>query len=84
MNNGRRRLDLTDDLVARLREKTTGSGGYQSLVQEILSRLERGAVDVDDELIERLEHYAYDYGKGGWQDLLREVLAQIEASATRR
>lgn len=84
MNNGARRLQLTDDLVARLRKKVTGSGGYQSLVQEVLSRRDRGAIDVDDDLLERLEHYAYDYGKGGWQDLLREVLAQIEASATRR
>ncbi len=60
-----------------------GTGGYQTLVQEIQKSLEGTTLVVDDELVERIEHYAFDYGSGGWQLLLRDLLGEIEASAPR-
>ena len=71
---------LSDALRARLSSETVGRGGYQTLVQK---RLHGTKLVADDELVERIEHYAFDYGSGGWQQLLRDLLGEIESSATR-
>ncbi len=73
------RIALPPDLIARLQEKPRGTGGFQSLVADISRRLSGSVLEVDSELRERIEHYAYDFGAGGWQDLLRTLLQQIEA-----
>ena len=74
---------LSDALRARLSSETVGRGGYQTLVREIQKRLHGTKLVADDELVERIEHYAFDYGSGGWQQLLRDLLGEIESSATR-
>lgn len=83
MSQASRRIVLSEALRERLSTPTAGAGGYQSLVQEIQRRLQGDTLTVDDELVERIEHYAFDYGSGGWQQLLRELLAEIESSAPR-
>ena len=56
------------------------AGAFQALVQEINQRLNGSSLTIDDALIERIEHYAYDYGSGGWQTVLRNLLSEIESS----
>jgi hypothetical protein len=82
MSSSTRTIVLSKPLQERLSAPTAGAGGYQTLVQEIQKRLERERLDVDDALVERIEHYAFDYGAGGWQQLLRDLLAEIESSAS--
>lgn len=73
------RVPLSAGMQQRLAEAPRGTGGYQTLVAEIRDRVRDASLAVDDELIERIEHYAFDYGSGGWQSLLRELLAEIQA-----
>lgn len=83
MSNVTRKIAVSEPLRRRLFAPTAGAGGYQTLVQEIQKRLEGDKLAVDDALMERIEHYAFDYGTGGWQQLLRDLLAEIESSAPR-
>jgi hypothetical protein len=83
MSNVTRKIAVSEPLRRRLSAPIVGAGGYQTLVQEIQKRLEGDKLAVDDVLMERIEHYAFDYGAGGWQQLLRDLLAEIESSAPR-
>jgi hypothetical protein len=83
MSNPNRKIALSVALRERLSVPTVGTGGYQTLVKEIQRRLRGDELPVDDALVERIEHYAFDYGTGGWQQLLRDLLAEIESSAPR-
>jgi hypothetical protein len=83
MNNGSRKIAVSAPLRGRLSASVVGAGGYQTLVQEIQKRLDGDKLVVDDGLLERIEHFAFDYGSGGWQQLLRDLLAEIESSAPR-
>lgn len=46
--------------------------------------MDDGVLRVNDELVDRIEHYAYDYGAGGWQTLLRDLLAELKLSPSSR
>jgi hypothetical protein len=71
---------LSRALVERLQGLSLGTEGYPGLVLEVRNRLRGETLPVDDDLFERMEHYAYDHGRGRWQLLLREILAEIEFS----
>ena len=81
MRSSARKVVLSDSLRAKLSRETMGTGGYQALVQEIQRNLDGATLVVDDKLLERIEHYAYDYGSGGWQQLLRDLLGEIASAA---
>jgi len=81
MSDSTRRIALSEALRERLSASTVGTGGYQALVSEIQRRLEDDKLVVDDALLERIEHYAFEYGSGGWQQLLRDLLAETESPA---
>jgi hypothetical protein len=80
MPTSERMVKISETLRDRFREPVSGAGGYQEIVRTIQKRMDNGTVCVDDDLIERIEHYAYDYGAGGWQALLRDFLAEVESS----
>lgn len=84
MNSPTRKIVLSKALRERLFAPTTGAGGYQALVQQIQGRLDDDRLAVDDELVERIAHHAFDYGAGGWQQFLRDLLAEIESSSAPR
>jgi hypothetical protein len=81
MSNSTRKIVISEALRDRLCAPTAGSGGYQTLVHEIQGRLQEDQLSIDDALVERIEHCAFDYGTGGWQQLLRDLLVEIESSA---
>jgi hypothetical protein len=83
MSNATRKIAVSAALRARMSSPPGGAGGYQTFVNEILKRMEGDSLVVDDELVERIEHYAFDYGRGPWQLLLRDLLTEIESSAPR-
>ena len=84
MQNATRRIAVSESLRRELVKPTSGTGGYQALVRDIQARLEGDELAVDDMLVERITHYAFDYGSGGWQQLLRDLLKEIETSAPRQ
>lgn len=49
-------------------------------MRELKGRLEGDELLVDDELQERIEHYAVDFGSGGWQTFFRQLLADVESA----
>ena len=83
MSDSTRKIALSEALQERLSAPTAGQGGYQTFVREIQKRLQGDALAVDGPLIERIEHYAFDFGAGDWQQLLRDLLAEIESSSPR-
>lgn len=83
MSNATRKIAVSKPLRERMAAPPGGAGGYQTFVQEIRSRMDGEILVVDDALVERIEHYAFDYGRGPWQLLLRDLLEEIESSAPR-
>ena len=80
MGSTRIKVSLPPAFVAQLQAKPRGTGGFQSLVIDISRGLEGSVLEVDADLRERIEHYAYDFGSGGWQQILRQLLDHIEAA----
>ncbi len=74
------KVPLPPALVAQLQTKPRGTGDFQSLVLSISRGLNDSVLEVDPDLQERIEHYAYDFGSGGWQLILRQLLDHIEAA----
>ncbi len=59
------KVSLPPALVAQLQTKPRGTGGFQVLVLNISQSLNDSVLEVDEELRERIEHYAYDFGSEG-------------------
>ena len=74
------RVTFPQKLVDAVRQAPRGEGDFPVLVKEISDRLHGSVIEVDTELRERIEHYAFDFLGGRWQNLLREVVEQIEAA----
>lgn len=83
MGSTKIKVPLQPALVAQLQTRPRGAGGFQALVLDISRNLKDSILEVDAELRERIEHYAYDFGIGGWQKILRQLLDQIEATKAR-
>lgn len=72
-------VTLSEPLAQKIREREiNGQGGFQSFARELQQRLSGRSLELDDDFRERLEHYAFDFGRGGWQTFLREIVAEIE------
>jgi hypothetical protein len=74
------RVRLSPVVNKKLRAPVRGRGGFQGFVRELQRRLEGDELLVDDELRERIEHYAIDFGSGGWQTFFRQLLADVEGA----
>ena len=75
------RVRLPDELVQKLHEDVVGRGGFQSFVKQLKRKLHGNELEVDAELRDRIEHYAFDFGSGGWQTFFRRLLSEIENAA---
>lgn len=71
-------LILTRDQSSRLREYTTGQGGYQSLCQRVYDSASESAgklvARVYEKDMERIRKASERPDYGSWQDLFREIL----------
>ena len=83
MSNATRKIAVSKQVRERLSTAKEGEPGYQAFIHEIRKRMEGEILLVDDALVERIEHYAFDYGRGHWQQILRDLLTEIESSAPR-
>lgn len=59
-------------------ERTTGSGGMQSLYKRIRQEadLATGRVVLSAHLKQAMRHYYFHYGTGGWQNTLKQIFGE--------
>jgi hypothetical protein len=63
-----KQIKLTQDEFNLLNNKIKGQGGFQSLQQKLLSKVDdQLKITLDDNDIERICRYIKDYGTGGAQ-----------------
>lgn len=74
------RVELPPEVLDALRPEPRGSGGFQTFLKELRTRLHGSVLEVDPAVRERIEHYAFDFGGGGWQNVLRRIVERIEAA----
>lgn len=54
-----------------------GRGGYQSLLEELQGGVQPdGTITLNDEQLERIPRYAFEYGNGGWEDRLTGIFGR--------
>jgi hypothetical protein len=73
---------LNSDEVAELRRQdvsTKGNGGWQSLIVALQAKLSPTTpeLQLDNDDIERISRYAFDYGNGGWENRLQKIFGRI-------
>jgi len=73
---------LNSDEVAELRRQdvsTKGNGGWQSLIVALQAKLSptTAELQLDNDDIERISRYAFDYGNGGWENRLQKIFGRI-------
>ena len=58
---------------------TRSRGGYQSLLVRLQTRLNRatGEILLPPTFLERIQRYAFDYGRGGWEDRLTAIFGRV-------
>lgn len=74
----RRFLVLNDDEAGALRKPVRGKGGFQSLMRRLQGQYRAGTSEllIEDEDIEQIQHYAFDYAQGGWEDNLLAIFGR--------
>ena len=76
------RIRIESTVIERLRERRERQrpGEYVTLAVEILARWDGEYLAIDEVLKERIDHYAFDFGRGAWQAILRDLVREIDAS----
>lgn len=74
-------LVLTPDEVAVLFRQdpaTRDDGGFQGFLVRLQEKTNRatGEITLDDEDLERIPRYAFDYKQGGWEDRLKAIFGR--------
>jgi len=64
-----------------LSKEARGTGGFQSLLRRLQTRLNGRDLELHVEDIERIARYVREYGKGGFQSRLTGVLNELESLA---
>ena len=56
------------------RQRPGRSGGFQCLMLKLQSNITaNGDLHLDDDDLERIPRYAFDYGGGGWEDRMKAI-----------
>lgn len=60
------------EILDRQNPETETDGGWQSLLVGLQNKVDRHTrrLVLDDEDLEKIPRYAFDYGNGGWEDRL--------------
>ena len=74
-------ITLTDSELDYLIKEARGTGGFQSLLRKLQTRLSGHDLELHLEDIERIVRYVREYGKGGFQSRLAGVLNEHESLA---
>lgn len=76
------KFKITCDLASEIRSySVVGAGGFQSLINDIKSRViydDVCYIDIDDALWDRINRYVNEYGDGGFQRLLDRLLSECK------
>ena len=62
----------------RQHPSTRGNGGWQNLMISLQTKIDRqtGRLFLDDNDLERIARYAFDYGRGGWEKRLQRIFGR--------
>ena len=70
-------IKLNDEQKNELRKDISGNGGFQSLMIELQNKFDSSAsvlIINNQELLEKVIKYAYQYKSGGYQNRLKKIL----------
>jgi len=72
---------LTNSEIAELdrqRPNTKKDGGWEGLLVGLQEKVDRvtGRLVLDQQDLERLPRYAFDYGRGGWEKRLQSIFGR--------
>lgn len=69
-------------VLSRQEPSTQSDGGFQSLMVELQKKVDSatGAIDLNEQDLERIPRYAFDYRNGGWQGRLTTIFARTLGS----
>lgn len=68
------------DVITRA---VVGNGGHQQLLRDCCQQLRDDALTLDALTLDRVAHYAYDYGGGGYQHRFRTLLSAARRAGWR-
>jgi hypothetical protein len=71
-------LVLNEAEIEILLKPVRGQGGFQNLMRRLQNQYRHGTQELrlEDEDIEDIQRYAFDYEQGGWEDDLKAMLAR--------
>jgi hypothetical protein len=71
-------LVLNEGEIAALRKQVKGQGGFQSLMRRLQGQYRPGTSElrIEDDDVEQIQHYAFDYEQGGWEDDLMAIFSR--------
>jgi len=58
------------ELEALFRHEYSRSGGFQNFMKSLQDKVH---LYLDEQDLERIQRYAFDYGAGGWEDQLKAI-----------
>jgi hypothetical protein len=71
-------LDLNDQELAEIMRPVRGQGGIQDFMRHLQSRVNSATktIRLDNDDLENIPHYAFDYGQGGFEDRLTAAFSR--------
>lgn len=58
------------------------TGGFQGHARRVMNAIDKGWLELSDDLIGQTYRYAYCYGDGGWQNVCKALLSCIALELT--
>lgn len=71
-------ITLSTGEVSALQKPLRGTGGFQSLIASLRTKLRGYDLELDLDDVARIARYVKDYGEGGFQGRLGGVLTEIK------
>jgi len=69
-----------DEIILLYRQdpRTENDGGWQKLLIKLQQKFNRdnSEITLDDDVLEKIPRYAFDYKNGGWEDRLKGIFSR--------